>query len=336
MILKSYEIKKININKNNLILFHGQNQGAKEDEISKLLLTNKNKNLTKYDEKQILDNPEIFYNEILSKSLFEDNKIIIINRATDKITNIIEEIIEKNTTDISIIINSGLLEKKSKIRTLFEKNKELICVAFYPDNQDFLSKLTFEFLRNNNITISQSNINLIIDKCNGDRSILKKELEKIYFFTQNKKKISTENILKLTNLIENYSISELVDNCLAKNNKKTINILNENNFSSEDCIVITRVFLNKLKKILKLSKDYKENMDINKTLSNAKPPIFWKDKEIVKRQINKLSPNEISNLIIKINEIELQIKKNNTNPVNLISDFILNQSSIINQTNSEF
>ena len=141
MILKSYEIKKININKNNLILFHGQNQGAKEDEISKLLLTNKNKNLTKYDEKQILDNPEIFYNEILSKSLFEDNKIIIINRATDKITNIIEEIIEKNTTDISIIINSGLLEKKSKIRTLFEKNKELICVAFYPDKPRFFIKI---------------------------------------------------------------------------------------------------------------------------------------------------------------------------------------------------
>ena len=194
MILKSYEIKKININKNNLILFYGQNQGAKEDEISKLLLINKDKTLSKYDEKQILNDPEIFYNEILSKSLFENKKIIIINRATDKIIKIIEEIIEKNTTDISIIINSSILEKKSKLRTFFEKNKELICVAFYPDNHDFLSKLTFEFLRNNNITISQSNINLIIDKCNGDRSILKNELEKIYFFTQKKKKIATENI----------------------------------------------------------------------------------------------------------------------------------------------
>ena len=330
MIFKAYEAKKINIDKNNIILFYGENQGAKEDEISKLLLKNKDKSLSKYNEKQILDDPEIFYNEVLSKSLFENKKIILINYATDKLNKIIEEIFEKEINDISIIINSSLLEKKSKLRTLFEKNKELICVPFYPDTPEILSKLTYDFIREKNISISRENINLIINKCNGDRGILKNELDKIYFFAQNKKKISTENILKLINLIENYSISELVDNCLAKNHKKTLHILNENNFNSEDCIIITRTFLSKLKKILKLSKDYQENKDLNKTISNAKPPIFWKDKEIVKQQINKLDPAEITKLIIKINEIELQIKKNNTNPINIVSDFILNQSLIIN------
>ena len=330
MILKSYETKKINIDKNNIILFYGENQGAKEDEISKLLLKNKDKSLSKYNEKQILDDPAIFYNELLSKSLFENKKIIIINYATDKLNKIIEEISEKEISDISIIINSSLLEKKSKLRTLFEKDKKLICIAFYPDTPEILSKLTYNFIREKNISISRENINLIINKCNGDRGILKNELDKIYFFAQNKKKISTENILKLINLIENYSISELVDNCLAKNHKRTLHILNENNFNNEDCIVIARTFLSKLKKLFRLSKDYQENRDLNKTISNARPPIFWKDKEIVKQQINKLDPAEVTKLIIKINEIELQIKKNNINPVNIVSDFILNQSSIIN------
>ena len=330
MIFKAYETKKINIDKNKIILFYGENQGAKEDEISKLLLKNKDKSLSKYDEKQILDDPTIFYNEILSKSLFENKKIIIINYATDKLNKIIEEISETEINDISIIINSSLLEKKSKLRNLFEKNKKLICVAFYPDTPEILSKITYDFIREKNIPISRENINLIINKCNGDRGILKNELDKIYFFSQNKKKISAENILKLINLIENYSISELVDNCLAKNHKRTLHILNENNFNSEDCIVITRTFLGKLKKILKLSKDYQENRDLNKTISNAKPPIFWKDKEIVKQQINKLDPAEVTKLIIKINEVELQIKKNNTNPINIVSDFILNQSLVTN------
>ena len=330
MIFKAYETKKINIDKNKIILFYGENQGAKEDEISKLLLKNKDKSLSKYDEKQILDDPTIFYNEILSKSLFENKKIIIINYATDKLNKIIEEISETEINDISIIINSSLLEKKSKLRNLFEKNKKLICVAFYPDTPEILSKITYDFIREKNIPISRENINLIINKCNGDRGILKNELDKIYFFSQNKKKISAENILKLINLIENYSISELVDNCLAKNHKRTLHILNENNFNSEDCIVITRTFLGKLKKILKLSKDYQENRDLNKTISNAKPPIFWKDKEIVKQQINKLDPAEITKLIIKINEVELQIKKNNSNPINIVSDFILNQSLVTN------
>ena len=330
MIFKAYETKKINIDKNNIILFYGENQGAKEDEISKLLLKNRDKSLSKYNEKQILDDPEIFYNEVLSKSLFENKKIIIINYATDKFNKIIEEISEKEINDTSIIINSSLLEKRSKLRTLFEKDKKLICIAFYPDTPEILSKLTYDFIREKNISISRENINLIINKCNGDRGILKNELDKIYFFAQNKKKISTENILKLINLIENYSISELVDNCLAKNHKRTLHILNENNFNNEDCIVITRTFLSKLKKLFKLSKDYQENRDLNKTISNARPPIFWKDKEIVKQQINKLDPAEVTKLIIKINEIELQIKKYNADPINIVSDFILNQSLITN------
>ena len=327
MILKSYETKKININLNKIVLFYGQNEGFKEEEILKILINNKDKNSTRYDEKQILDNSEIFYNDILSKSLFEKEKIIIINRATDKIVNIITDLLEKDISDISIIINSNNLEKKSKLRSLFEKNKKLICVAFYPDSQDILTKLTYNFFKENNIAISQENINLIVNRCNGDRGALKNELNKIEFFVKNKKKLSTENLLKLTNLIENYGISELVDNYLAKNQKKIVSILNENNFSNEDCIIITRTLLNKLKRLIKLSKDFNENKSLDKTISNAKPPIFWKDKEIVKQQINNWSPNQINKAIVNVNEIELQIKKNRTNPVNIISNFILDKSS---------
>ena len=328
MILKAYETNKIDINKNNLILFYGENQGVKEEEIAKILKQNKDKTLVRYDEKQILENIEVFYNETLSKSLFEVKKIFLINRATDKIVKIIEYLLEKNIEDISMIIESNNLEKKSKLRALFEKNKALVSVAFYSDNMATLSKIASQFLKEKKIAISQSNINLITNKCNGDRGILKIELEKISLFAQGKKTITTENILKLINLIENFSISELVDNCLAKNEKKTINILNENNYNNEDCMIITRTFLNKLKKILSLSKSYEINKSLDQTISNAKPPIFWKDKEIVKQQIYKLSPDKIYKLIFDINEIELQIKKNANNSVNIISNFILEKATV--------
>ena len=334
MILKSYEVSKINIDKNNLILFYGQNQGFKEDEISKILNTNKDSHVAKYNEKQILEDTENFFNSILSKSLFENKKIVIINRATDKLFNIIEEIVEKDISGISIIVNSNILEKKSKLRSFFEKNKKLVCVAFYPDTTETLSKLTYNYFRKNNITISQSHVNLITNRCNGDRGILKNELEKIKFFFQSKKKLTNESLLKLTNLIENYGISELVDNCLAKNKKKTLNILNENNFNNEDCIIIIRTFLNKLKKISKLAKDFSKNNDLNKTITSAKPPIFWKDKELVKQQISKWSADQINELIFDANKIELQIKKNNVNPVYIISNFILDKSSIVSNNDA--
>ena len=327
MIIKSYELKKLDINKNKYVLFYGVNEGAKTEEIKKIISLNKNITITNYDEKEILDNSENFYNNIFSKSLFDDKKVIIIKKATDKIVKIIEEIIEKDITDISLIFNSDNLEKKSKLRSLFEKNKKLVCVPFYADTADILSRMAYNFFKEKKISISQANINLIVNKCNGDRGVLKNELLKIEFFCQNKKEISSDNLLKLVNLVENHSISELIDNCLAKNEKKTMSLLNENNFNSEDCIIITRTFLNKSKKILKLSKKYQINKDLNKTIASARPPIFWKDKEIVKQQINKWAPNEINELIFDLNKIELQIKKNYTNSINIISDFILNQSS---------
>jgi len=327
MIIKSYELKKLDLNKNKYILFYGANEGAKTEEIDRLKLLNKDKTFINYEEKQILENSENIYNNIFSKSLFENKKIIAINRTTDKLLKIIEDVLEKNFVDIYLIFISDNLEKKSKLRSLFEKRKELTCVAFYPDTPDTLSKMTNNFFRERKILISQAHVNLIVNKCNGDRGILKNELSKIELFSKNKTKISSENLLKLVNLVENHSISELIDNCLAKNQKKTINILNDNNFSSEDCIIITRTFINKSKRIMKLSQEYQSNGNLDTTIANAKPPIFWKDKEIVKQQINKWSPNQISELIYSLNEIELQIKKNYTNPVNIVSDFILNQAS---------
>ena len=325
MIIKSYEIKKINLENNQFILFYGKNEGLK-NEATNIIIEKKN-TILNYDEKEIIDNQDYFIENILTKSLFEEKKIIIIKRATDKILKVIEELDSKNLDGITIILNSDNLEKKSKLRSFFEKNKKYACVAFYPDTNQILSKLTFDFLKKKNISISAANINLIVNKCNGDREALLNELIKIEHFSKSGKKITQENIIKLTNLIENHSISELIDNCLAKNNKKIINILNENNFNNEDCIIITRTLLNKSKKILKLCSEFEANKNIELTISSSKPPIFWKDKEITKQQIYKWTPKKIKKLIYKLNEIELNIKMNINNSLNLITDFILEQSS---------
>jgi DNA polymerase-3 subunit delta len=324
MIIKSHEIKKIILKKNRFILLYGKNEGFKNESINDLIKNNNQ--IYNYDEKQILENQDIFIDDILSKSLFEKEKTIIIKRASDKIFKIIEDLNNKNLDDLLIIINAGNLEKKSKLRAFFEKHKSYICVAFYPDTVQTLAKLTYNYLKIKKISISSANINLIVNKCNGDRETLLNELKKIEYFCKNGKKINSENILRLTNLIENHSISELIDSCLAKNKKKVIDILNENNFNKEDCILITRTFLNKSKKILNLSKEFNKNKNIDLTIASAKPPIFWKDKDITKQQIYKWTPENIKSLIYKLGEIELLIKKNINNSINLITDFILDQA----------
>ena len=325
MIFKSFEVSKINKKINQLILFYGKNDGLKNEALS--ILSKDEKNIQNYEEKEILENENNFIESILSKSLFEKNKFIIVKRTTDKILKVIEILHLKNLEDITIILNSDNLEKKSKLRSLFEKDKKLICVPFYPDNNQTLSKLAYNFLNDKKISISPSNINLIVGKCNGDREVLINELQKIEYFCKNGKKINSENISKLINLNENHSISELIDNCLAQNKKKIISILNENNFSNDDCIMITRSFILKAKRLLALSKTFETNKNIDMTISSAKPPIFWKEKEITKQQIQKWKPENIKNLIYALNETELQIKKNINNSINFITDFILLQSS---------
>ena len=324
MIIKSFELKKINLDKHKIILFYGANEGLKKLAINNLI-KNKN-NIYTYEENDILSDDKNFLENLFSKSLFDKEKIIIIKRASDKILKIIEEIYKRRIEDVTVIINSKNLEKKSKMRTFFEKKRELVCVAFYPDNEQTLSQLALNFFREKKIVLSQSNINQIINKCNGDRESLHNELDKIENYSKNSKKLNSETIMKLTNLSENHSISDIIDNCLAKNNKKLIYILNENNFTNDDCIIIIRTFLNKSKRILKLLYEYELNKDINLTISSSKPPIFWKDKEIVKQQMEKWNSNNLKKLIYKMNEIELLIKKNINNSLNLTLNFLLESS----------
>ena len=329
MIIKSFEIDKINVKSSNFYLFYGENEGHKNEAIEKIFNINISKNIYRYEEKEILDNFESFFESIQSKSFFEKEKLIIISRVSDKIKNIIEEIIEKNIEDIKIVLNSGILEKKSKLRSLFEKNKNTICVPFYADNNQTLSKIINNFFREKKIIVSQEKINLLIDRCRGNRENLRNELDKIDNFVKNKKNINIDQIMKLTNLAENYNVSELIDSYLAANFKKTINILNENNFSIEDCMLITRTLLVKSKRLYKLLLEINNNKSIEEAISSFNPPIFWKDKETVKQQIKNWSLNRAENLIYKTNELELLIKKNSNNSINILSDFIINQPNRI-------
>ena len=329
MIIKSFELSKINLKENQFFLFYGKNEGLKKEIIKEKFREFYTDNIYNYDENEILQNEQKIFNDTFSRSFFENEKLIIISRTTDKIKNLIEEMLEKKIEDIIIILNAGILEKKSKIRSLFEKNKKTICVAFYEDNNQTLSGIINKFFKDNKILISQQLINLIVQRSRGDRQNVNNELEKIKNFIGDKNKISANDLLKLTNLAENYSVSELVDNCLAKNKKKTINILNENNYSLEDCILIIRTFLMKSKKLLKLLKVLKNDKNIDNVISSFKPPIFWKEKEVIKQQIKNWSYDNAKNLIFKISEIELLIKTNSNNSINILSNFIIEQTTTV-------
>ena len=330
MILKSFEFNKINTDNYNFYLFYGENDGLKKEIISNNFEKAFDKKIYKYEENFILQNEKMFFDEILTSSFFEDKKLIIISESTNKLINIIDDLIQRDLKDIFIILIADKLEKKSRLRSKFEKEKDLVCVPFYSDNYQSLLYLTNEFFKKLKISVSQQILNTIVNRANGDRQSLKNEMIKIENYLKNKKKIDLSEIIKLTNLSENNNFSELVDICLAKNKKRLMDIINENNFSNEDTIIIIRTFLNKTKRLIKINNEVSKTKNLDKVLTTFKPPIFWKDKELVRQQIKNYSKENLEILIDSINKTELLIKKNYNNAINILLDFMLNREEKIN------
>ena len=324
MIIKSFELEKLASTNLNIHLIHGNNEGIKQDIIRNFYTKNYQGEILKYDEQEILNNKDEFISSLLTKSLFESEKLIIISRGTDKLSNIIIELLERKEIESKIIIKCSNLEKKSKLRNLFEKEKQLICTPVYEDDSRSLNFIINNFLKDNKLNLSQEIKNILIERSNGDRINLKNELSKLKNLSISRKKLSIEDVLKLSNLTENYSVFELSDNYLAKNSKKVSNILNENNYSSEDCILIIRTILNKSKRLLKIKTEIDNNLNIDQVISSFKPPIFWKEKDIVKKQAQSWSTNEVKEIIFKINDLEALIKKNAANSMLFVSNFVSN------------
>ena len=320
MILKTFELSKNNIDKFKFFLLYGENEGLKEEIINKIKKNQIGKEI-KYEEAQILKNKSEFYNEINNKSLFEEKRIFFLERCTEKISELLIEIFEDASDDL-FIINCSILEKKSKLRNYAERSSNVVVIPTYKDNSQSLINIARKFFSEAKISISTETLNLLVNRCMGDRGILNKELDKISNYISEKKNISLKEIAVLTNLSENYSASELVDASLTKNYIKVKEILNENIYSQEDTFLILRVFLQKAKKLLSLLEIINSENNVEKAINEYKPPIFWKDKPVLKKQLQLWSFENIINLICELNDIEIKIKKNSSQNLILMKNFI--------------
>ena len=324
MIVKSYEVSKIDISRYNFYLIYGRNEGLQKNIINECFLKNSKTQVILYEESEFISKSEVITEEMLSQSLFGSEKVIIVSRVSGKILDKIQEITNRNIGNTKIILKSSSLDKKSKLRNFFEKEKELIIIPVYEDNKRDLFEIVNKFLTENKIKTSREAVNLLINRASGDRENLNIELEKILNYSLTNKLIDIKTIEKLTNLATNYEVNELVENYLSKNSKNVSKILNENNYSNEDCMLILRTILVKSKRLLNIIEKNNVIKNIDEVISNAKPPIFWKEKENVKLQVNNWKIEDLKKKIYQINEVETLIKKNSQNSLNLISDFIIN------------
>ena len=292
MIIKSYEVQKneSNLSKYNFFLLYGENFGLKKDikDVIKIAIKQKNDSLEMLSvyESEILDNEENFYNSIYSGSLFSNKKIIIIFDATDKIMKKIDNIYESYTENVFLIIVTGILEKKSKLRYFFETNKKTICVPCYLDSQKDLEIIAKSELRKSNISLSSEALNLLIEKSNSDRGNLKNEIEKIKAYLLNKTNIELSEIKSLINFSGDYKSDILVNECLCGNIPQYKKIISELYINTVNQILLLRILSNKVQRLLNLKQQENKLNNIEHIINAAKPAIFWKEKPLVKKQLS--------------------------------------------------
>jgi DNA polymerase III subunit delta len=316
MIIKSYEIEKniSNFAKNNFYLIYGENSGLKK-EISNTIknaITKKDDNLETLSiyESEILDNEENFINFIYSGSLFGNKKIINVHEASDKIFKKISDIHANFNKSVFLIISCAILDKKSKLRNFFEKDKNTMCIACYPDNERDLGNIIRSELKKNKILLSSESINLLIEKSNSDRGNLRNEIEKIKSYALNKKNIEIDEIKNLINFSGDYKSDILINECLSGNILQYKKIISELYINTINQVLLLRILSNKIQRLLNIKKQETKSISLDNLINSTKPPIFWKEKTIVKKQLSVWKLNDLKKMVKEINDTELLCKKN--------------------------
>ena len=305
---KSYLVEKdySKLRDNKSILFYGENTGLK-NYFKQLIKNNNNEtSFINFSQDEILNNENILRRELDNSSLFEVNKIIILERCNDKILKVLEEYFDLGF-NFQTIIFADILEKKSKLRSIYEKSKTYASVACFPDNQITIQKIIFEKLKDFQ-GLTQNNINLIMESSNLDRVKLENEVEKIAIYFLDKK-IKTEKLIKLLNISTNDDFNELKDEAIKGNRMKTNQLLN-NTIIEPDKGVYYLALLNQ--RFIKLAEinSIKDTANIEETINKIKPPVFWKDKPNLINQIKKWKTKNIKEALRNIYNLELKIKTN--------------------------
>ena len=326
MLIKSYEILKKDLNFLNFFLIYGENTGLKQDIVKSVIELKEKKDIKykqfKFEEEEIIKNQNDFFNLIFSGSLFDKKKVIFVSRTNDRLFNLISEISKKDIKDILIFFEADQLEKKSKIRNLFEKDKNLVCIACYQDNNFDLVKIINDEIKQTKIKLSTESINLLIERASGDRNNLRNEVNKLKSFALNKQIVSYDQVKELTNMVGNYQNDYIVNICLNGDKKKLNKILRENNFSFEDFLILLKIFSKKIHRLLKIKIFNRLEKNLDQIFNQIRPPIFWKEKEDVKKQVRLWNEKKLNLIIKKINEIELNCKKNHELATNITLDFL--------------
>ena len=321
MIIKSFSInyeKLFSDYKINLI--YGENFHLKTEILNKLTqIFKKNEFKTKFiKEDELLKNIEILDNYLNQDSLFGEKEILIIQEASDKLL----DYINFSEIDKKLILVTNNLTKKSSLRNKAEKEKIISCIACYEDDEKTLQSLLRNGLTKLGIKVPYEAIDQLFNINKLNRNDINSGLEKLELITKDKK-LDSETFSSLFNTTSSFDAFE-ISNALLSGDKKALNkILSSFYHFSINFNEVLGPLKYKINKLIDIY-EYNENeTKIAVLVDTYKPPIFWKEKNIIQTQLSKWNKNELDTLLDKINEIEILCKLNYEIAETIFNKFLL-------------
>lgn len=315
MIYKSYLVEEnVEILKSNLTLIYGENLGLINDIKIKISKKNQKNKILKFNQDEILKNEKIFFTEIYNKSLFENEnkKVFFIDSVNDKFVKIINQIFPL-ASDNLIFLFSNILEKKSKLRNFFEKEKEVDIIPCYQDNEITIKRIIKEDIKNYS-GLTKPIIDLIMESCGNDRIKIKNEINKIKTFFNNSP-LNYKSVSSLLNMKENEDFNFIRDFAISGNKNKTGKYLDSTIFETEKS---TYYLSNLNQRLLSLKEVVKNKKNLEQTINEIRPPIFWKDKSTYLLQAKIWNTQKLNKALNKIYITEIKLKTNSNLNKNII------------------
>ena len=313
MKIKAYELKSlVEKKKYAAYLIYGQNKGLVREKSQVIIDAYKNDQteIIKFENDELISEPEKLTNEFNTFSLTAEKKILHILNTKDNLM----ETIANTVTDLGsknlIVFETSELTPRSKLRKFFEKEKHLGVLPCYFDTERDVQELIENSFKKENITISRDIVLLITKHLGNERHIIKNELEKIILYLKDKKEFKTEDILKCFCQNENFDFDDLNYNLCDGNVVKLDKIINQLYLEGINPIALLRSVGRHFQKILFVNQKIDSGMNLNESLVQLKPPIFFLYINQFKNQVTKWKSNLCYKAIERIMETEELCKLN--------------------------